>query len=186
MNKCLYKHNWLSVHETKRGFIYAQRRTINSTATLLYAKKGKQTMFLLRYQPLPALIENSRKARFSKLYPCCVTGSIEKNESPLQNAIKEVFEETNYVIKKSDIKMMNRNVASTQMNEMVYVFIADITKARFVKKRTGDGTIFESLSKNKWISEKQMINILKENKTIYLSSLACAYYLYKMFNKNNI
>jgi hypothetical protein len=31
-----------------------------------------------------------------------------------------------------------------------------------------------------------MINILKENKTIYLSSLACAYYLYKMFNKNNI
>jgi 8-oxo-dGTP pyrophosphatase MutT (NUDIX family) len=77
-----------------------------------------------------------------------VTGSLEPNETPLQNAIKEVLEETNYQIIKNDIKGTNIVVASTQMNECVYTFIADISNAKHVNKKQGDGSIFESISQN--------------------------------------
>jgi 8-oxo-dGTP pyrophosphatase MutT (NUDIX family) len=77
-----------------------------------------------------------------------VTGSLETNETPIQNVIKEVFEETNYQIKKENIKGTNINVATTQMNESVFTFVVDITKAKHVKKTQGDGSIFETISQN--------------------------------------
>jgi 8-oxo-dGTP pyrophosphatase MutT (NUDIX family) len=83
------------------------------------------------------------------LYPCCVTGSLEKNETPMQNAIKEISEETNYIVSKKQIVARGQNVSSTQMNELVYIFVVDITDAKYVQKNQGDGTIFENISVNK-------------------------------------
>jgi hypothetical protein len=65
------------------------------------------------------------------------------------------------------------------MNEAVYTFIVDITKAKFDKKETGDGSIFESISKNKWVNHKKLLSILNDDKEIYLSSLASAYLLFQ-------
>jgi hypothetical protein len=60
MIKTLYKNYWLSLKQTERGFVYAQRRNINSTAALLFKKENNDFKFLLRYQPLPELsIKNS-------------------------------------------------------------------------------------------------------------------------------
>ncbi|MDR3330456.1 MAG: NUDIX domain-containing protein [Mycoplasmataceae bacterium] len=135
---------------------------------------------MLRYQPLPELkIKEISKLTWTTLYPCCVTGSLEPNETPLQNAIKEVLEETNYQIIKNDIKGTNIVVASTQMNECVYTFIADISNAKHVNKKQGDGSIFESISQNHWVSHQKLKSILSDNKDLYLSSLASAYLLFQ-------
>jgi hypothetical protein len=139
----------VSLKQTERGFVYGERRNVNSTATLLYVKYKRDYKFLLRYQPLPELkIEEMSKLTWTTLYPCCVTGSLEPNETPIENVIKEVLEETNYQIDKTNIKASNISVASTQMNECVYTFIADITKAKHIDKKQGDGSIFESISQN--------------------------------------
>jgi 8-oxo-dGTP pyrophosphatase MutT (NUDIX family) len=82
------------------------------------------------------------------LYPCCVTGSIEPNETPQSNVIKEIYEEFNLQIKLKDIKTYNINVSSTQMNECVYTFVIDVTHAKMVNKRLGDGSVFENISQN--------------------------------------
>jgi hypothetical protein len=74
---------------------------------------------------------------------------MEKNEIPIDNVIKEVLEETNYIVSKKDIKDFNIVVSSTQMNECVYNFIIDITNAKRLNKKEGDGTFFENISKNK-------------------------------------
>jgi hypothetical protein len=113
------------------------------------------------------------------LYPCCVTGSLESNETPIENIIKEVFEESNYVIRKSNIKASNINVATTQMNEAVYTFVVDITNAKHLKKTQGDGSIFESISQNHWVSHRQLKAILNKPGYIYLSSLASAYIMFR-------
>jgi hypothetical protein len=34
------------------------------------------------------------------------------------------------------------------MNEAVFTFIADITKAKFINKKQGDGSLFENISQN--------------------------------------
>ncbi|MCQ3907639.1 MAG: hypothetical protein MJ219_02630 [Mycoplasmoidaceae bacterium] len=55
MNKLLHKTKYLSLYETKQGFIYAQRRGINSTAILCFKKEKGNYYFLIRYQPLPVV-----------------------------------------------------------------------------------------------------------------------------------
>jgi 8-oxo-dGTP pyrophosphatase MutT (NUDIX family) len=78
-----------------------------------------------------------------------VTGSLEPNETPQANVIKEVGEEANYIIKSQNIKACVINVATTQMNEAVFVFIVDITKAKHIDKHQGDGSLFENISQNR-------------------------------------
>ena len=148
MSKILYKNYHLSLYKTSRGFIYAQRRNINSTASLLFRKVKNEYEFLLRYQPLPELKIKNNENKWNTLFPCCVTGSLEKNESPIDNCIKEIFEETGYKISRNNIKASNIAVASTQSNECVYNFIVDITKLKQTSNKLGDGSIFESISKN--------------------------------------
>ena len=158
MSKVLFKNYWVTLKQTDRGFVYAQRRNINSTACLLFKKTNSGYQFLLRYQPLPELTINN--INWKKLYPCCVTGSLEENETPLQNVIKEILEETNYVVNSKNIIASGQNVSSTQMNELVYTFVVDITKCKSVNKKLGDGSIFENISKNRWVSLKTLKNIL--------------------------
>ncbi|MDR1234556.1 MAG: DNA mismatch repair protein MutT [Mycoplasmataceae bacterium] len=180
MAKRLYKSKWIDLYESDRGFIFAQRRSVNSTATLLYAKDGSDYKFLLRYQPLPELkIKKMVNLKWTTLYPCCVTGSLETNETPEQNVIKEVYEEANYLIKKKDIKAFNIAVSTTQMNEAVFNFIVDITNAKQIKKQQGDGSLFENISQNRWATHKVLKQILLDSKNIYLSSLASAYLLFQ-------
>ncbi len=176
MAKALYKNYHLSLYETERGFIFAQRRNINSTATLLYKKEKSDYKFLLRYQPLPELKINNKRSGWRELFPCCVTGSLEPKETPTINCIKEVLEETGYKISKKDIKASCVAVASTQSNECVYNFIVDITKAQKTNEGEGDGSIFEEVSRNIWVSHKELKDILKTK--LYLSSLASAYLLF--------
>jgi 8-oxo-dGTP pyrophosphatase MutT (NUDIX family) len=73
---------------------------------------------------------------------------LERDETPEENVIKEVYEETNYIIRKENIKAQNVNVATTQMNETVFTFIVDITKAKHIDKSQGDGSLFENISQN--------------------------------------
>ncbi len=186
--KPLYTNYWLSLYQTPKGFVYAQRKGINSTASLCFRlnKKG-QYEFLIRYQPLPVIHQYSNKKE-NTLYPCCITGSIEQNESPLQNCLKEVFEESGYKIKQNNIKHVISASASTQMNEIVFHYLVDLTNVKKQGKEQNDGSYFESVSKNKWVSEKTLNEILSNEEGLFLSCLGICYlaFITKLKNNNNL
>ncbi len=175
MAKCLYKTNYLSLMESDKGFFYGERKGIDSSATLCYQKRADGYYFLIRYQLLPIRSEANIS---NKLYACCITGSIEPNETFESNIIKEVAEESGFVINQSLIVASNIYVATTQMNENVKTFIVDITNSS-QKEFHGDGSYFESISENRWLSAKQLEAIIYDNSEPYLVNLYIAYDLFK-------
>lgn len=160
------------MYETKEGFIYCQRRTINSIAALCFLRENNIYKFLIRYQPLPEIAE---KQKWDEPYACPITGSIEKNESPIDSAIREIHEEGGIVVDKDSIIDSFSCIATTQMNEKVFCYIVDVTNKK-QEKPQNDGTIFESVSFNKWVTEDELKNILKND--ITLSSLLICYSLF--------
>lgn len=181
--KKLFDNPHVCMYQTKKGFIFAQRRGINSTATLCFKKQKEGYEFLIRYQPLPILNNKKFKNIDNSLYPCCITGSLEKNQTPIQNCIAEVFEESGYKIAKKDIVDTVNTVSTTQMNEIVYHYLVDLTNKEMSSTPTTDGSFFEKISKNVWVTEKELINTIYHKENIYLSSLAICYLLFLKYKK---
>jgi len=178
MTKALKKTKYLSLYKTEQGFIYSERRNVNSVAVLCYKRVKGKVMFLIRMQPLPQ-VNTYKFSKWDTLYPCPITGSMEKNKTPLEVAINEIYEEANLIASKKNLKASSLNVATTQMNETVFNYLFDVTNCKKVNKKQGDGSIFESVSKNVWVDEKQLVQILKnKDKKLFLSSLAACYFLY--------
>ena len=176
-SKILYKAPWLELHVSSRKFYFAQRKGINSTAVLCFRKTKHGFEFLMRYQPLPVIELKNYKLN-KALYPCPITGSLEKNETPDQNVVKEILEESGYKITKKNLVDCVLATASTQMNEVVFHYLADLTGVKQATNKLGDGSYFENISENKWISQKQLEDILYRNKELYLSSLSVCYGLF--------
>lgn len=171
-DKLLIKTKHLSMFETKEGFIYCQRRSINSIAALCFKKIKNDYQFLIRYQPLPEIKE---KVDWKQPYACPITGSIEKDELPEITAIREVYEEGGLKIETKNIVNHFMCISTTQMNEKVFHYLIDASNVKQDIPQN-DGTIFESVSFNKWINENELKNIFK--KDFCLSSLFICYSLF--------
>lgn len=171
MPKQLKTTKYLSLFKTKQGFIYAQRRNINSVAVLCYKKVKNNYFFLIRYQPLP-VVNTIKHFKWNDCFACPITGSFEKNKTPLAIALNEIYEEANLKASKKHLVSKCKYVATTQMNETVFCFLFNVTSLKPINKKQGDGSIFENVSYNKWLTYKQVKNILKSNNDkLYLSSL---------------
>jgi len=178
-DKLLYGNKWVSLFETEHHFIYAQRRNVNSTATLCFKREKGKYLFLIRYQPLP-VVHGLKNYKWNSLFACPITGSMEEKQTPLDNAINEIFEEANIKVTKKNLISTIFNVSSTQMNETVYHFLFDVTNCPFVDKEQGDGSEFEKHSVNKWLTLQQVKNILKSNnEEYYLSSLVTCFRMFE-------
>ncbi|MBN0919549.1 NUDIX hydrolase [[Mycoplasma] gypis] len=169
--KLLYYNKWISLYETSKGFVYAQRKGVDSVAVLCFRKNvSGQREFLIRYQPIPEVKE---KQKWTDCFPCPITGSCEDNEDRLQTAIRETKEEGGFEVTPENLIKEFRFLASTQSNEVVYSYIFDVTGLE-QGAAPGDGTIFEQISYNKWHSEAELKEILKQ--TPVLTSLINLYY----------
>ena len=174
-DKLIVKTKHLDMYKTEKGFFYCQRRSVNSIAVLCFKKIKNEFFFLIRYQPMPQVEE---KKNWDQLYPCPITGSIEKNENPLTSAVREILEEGGITINENDLIVINPSVASTQMNEKVFYYLVDVTNKK-IETPQNDGSIFEAVSKNIWVSQKELETIINNN--LYLSSLlTCYYYFLKL------
>ncbi|MDE5949626.1 MAG: NUDIX domain-containing protein [Malacoplasma sp.] len=174
-DKLIVKTKHLDMYKTEKGFYYCQRRSVNSIAVLCFKKVKDDFFFLIRLQPMPQVEE---KKVWSQLYPCPITGSIEQDESPETSAVREVLEEGGITINENDLIAINPSVATTQMNEKVFYYLADVTNKK-IEAPQNDGSIFEAVSENIWVSQKELETII--NNDLYLSSLlTCYYYFLKL------
>lgn len=141
-DKFIFKTNWIGIKETEKGFQYAVRKGVNSIAVFLIRmniRKGWEV--LVRYQPL--CIQNNDDS----LFPCPITGSIDIGERTPDTAIREVEEESGFVLEK--VEYLGKYIVGTQTNEIVDMFHANVTSVNPEKVR-GDGTYHESISYNQW------------------------------------
>ncbi|MBU4691190.1 NUDIX domain-containing protein [Mycoplasma zalophi] len=169
-DKLLYFTPWLSLYQTDKGFIYSERKNIDSVAVLCYRITNNQREFLVHFQPLPEIKE---KQKWDDCFPSPITGGLEQNETYLQTAIRETFEEAGIKVTEKNLVKSFRMLATTQSNEIVCGFIFDVTNLKQVEPST-DGSVFEKVSYNKWYSEKEFKEIVKNELTI--ASLAYLYY----------
>lgn len=168
-DKLLYFNEWVSLYQAKNGFVYADRKGTNSVAVLAFRKIKNEYEFLIRYQPLAAIDKET------KLFPCCITGSIDKNLSYEDIALEELYEEGG--IKTKDYKRIIKTtsfISSTQLSEITYVYLIDVTNLK-QNKANGDGSYYEKISHVKWVKQKELSKIL-ENQV--LVSLFIAYLLF--------
>ncbi|QJG66932.1 NUDIX hydrolase [Mycoplasma phocoenae] len=172
-SKILYENKWINLYETSNGFVYAQRKGVDSIACLCIRKqKNNEYEFLIHYQPLPEIV---LKQRWDTCFPCVITGSIELNENPLNAAIREIYEEGGIKVGVNNLIAENKFVSTTQMNETVYAYLFDVTNLK-QEIPQNDDSIFESVSYNAWISEQKLRDIIQNKLT--LSSLSNLYNLF--------
>ncbi|BAC44089.1 predicted MutT-like hydrolases [Malacoplasma penetrans HF-2] len=177
-NKLIIKTKYLSMYKTEKGFYYCQRASINSVALLCYKKENNEYLFLIRYQPLPEIEE---KERWDQLYPCPITGSIDENEIPIETVIRECWEEAGIKINKDLVYEINPSIATTQMNEKIFFYLCDVTGLK-ESIPENDGSIFESVSKNLWVTEKELLNLI-DNQICMQGLSICYFHFLKIKNK---
>ncbi|UBF29946.1 NUDIX domain-containing protein (plasmid) [Kovacikia minuta CCNUW1] len=136
---------WLQVVKTPRGFYYARRKNKDSVAIFLVRKGRNGWEVLVRFQPLP--LHNADLDSVQTLYPCPITGGLDSpTETPIQCAVREVYEETGYSV---EVDYLGLYVVGTQTDELVYLFWQDVTGLEPDVPQQ-DGTYFESISRNEW------------------------------------
>jgi 8-oxo-dGTP diphosphatase len=144
MDEIVYKNEWIVVKKTFHDFYYLERKGKDSIAIFLIRVNEGKYEVLVRYQPMP--LDNSDDM---KLYPCPITGSIDKNEVAILCAKREVLEETGYNIEYKNIIYLGKYSVGTQTNEKVYMYCYNANTLTPENIR-GDDSIHEKLSKNKW------------------------------------
>lgn len=175
--KLLYDASWIKLYKNKDDYVYAERKNKDSIAALCFKWENNKPYFLIHYQPLIE-IENSEEI---KLYPCLVTGSLEKGKTNEEIARHELHEEVGIKNWKTLKQILTyKFVSTTQMNEIVEIFLFDITNIELEKPKT-DGSYYENLSYNKWVNFSEFKNIVFSSNDFILSSLAISYLLFIEF-----
>lgn len=173
-DELLFNTEWIKMFKTKIGFVYCERKGINSVASLVFKMVNSKPLFLLRYQPLPEVW--FKKSDFDP-YACCITGAIEDSEKPLSAAIREVFEESGIVVDENNLRAKSSFLGTTQSNEIITTYLFEVDEDAQHNNDNNDGSIFEINSYNKWVSENELLQILESE--IHHSSLGIGYLLYK-------
>lgn len=178
-DKVLYDANWITLYENDKEFVYAQRKNKDSVACLCFKKINDEYQLLVHYQPILAVYEEDKE----KKIPCLVTGSLEDNETYLYTAQRELEEEVG-IINPFDLTPIveYRYIATTQMNEIVTIYIFDVTNKQITTPLT-DGSYYELISENKWYKEEEFADLIFKQHEIALSSLVISYMLFQKYVK---
>ena len=141
----VYDGGWIKVRKTDKGFMYAERKGVESIALFLIRRTTTDIEVLVRYQPL--CIDNTTPNL--PIFPCAITGTIDAGDTPEQSAVQEALEEAGYKIEEVNLRLVTTYIVGTQTNEQVHLFWCDVTGLEPVEVK-GDGSYHESLSKNQW------------------------------------
>ena len=147
-DKIIFDNPWLKVKESPHGYIFSERKGVDSIAILAYTKMGNDIEILTRFQPLPFKNAENKEDTLP-LFCCPITGSIDKGDTADDSAIKEMKEEAGYEITKDQLTYLGYYIVGTQTNEAVHMYIIDVTNLE-PAETSSDGTYHESVSENFW------------------------------------
>jgi hypothetical protein len=195
MEEIVFDIDWIKVKKTPKGYYFSERKGVDSIAVLLYRKVENKhdhgiechcenefdLEVLVRHQPLPILNSQSNDDEdLPSLFKCPITGGIEDGDSPTKTIVKEIEEEAGCIVEEKDLKLLGNYYVGTQTNEVVYMATCEITSETKKKEIEGDGSYFESISKNEWVSISSLLD------TEYSGLNILANKLYRLWQREEI
>ncbi len=165
-DKTLYATEWITLKETNSGYIYTVTKP--GVAILPIRQIGDHLEVLVRQQISGLLGETIT----------VVTGRSEEGETQLETAVRELQEETGIItnpesfVKVGDLYYGKNNPIP---DALFFVLIEEL-QTKYEKPET-DGTIFEEFSKNFWVSEYELENLLLVSEDPTLYNVLCKFLL---------
>jgi hypothetical protein len=125
-DEILFDNPWVKMKKTQKGFIYAERKGIDSVAFILIDKEKKQI----------GVLEEYKDAIYKRLLTA-FGGSIDKHQNDLkQLVIEEILEESGFQVEKNQVKKVAKIYCSNMMNQFVHLFVVFVDKNKQGKKTT--------------------------------------------------
>jgi 8-oxo-dGTP pyrophosphatase MutT (NUDIX family) len=132
---------WLTVFKNE-NYYYSQRLGKDSVGIVPVRRTEDGRFEILLHQEFnPA---------HNKVLEGAFGGSMDKDKSPLEIALLELRQESGYVIDETKLYNMGRMFSSTQSNEIIHLYIANVTGAKNVGRNLEDGEDPWDLQKNNW------------------------------------
>jgi 8-oxo-dGTP pyrophosphatase MutT (NUDIX family) len=146
---------WIEIREATDGrFFFSRRRNKDSVAVILYRySPDEEIEVLIRQQPLV----HRNDGDSLELFSCPITGGFEEGLDHYELALKEIEEEAGYSLSVDQITYLGSYVATTQSDEEVFMFCANVTGLPNVSP-LGDGSFHESISRNVWRPFESMLH----------------------------
>ena len=144
-DKVLFENKWVRVLERDNWYTYTQDTASNSGVSLLVINEDNQVLIRQEHCPIHDDLFDSKK-----LVETSVTGTVEKDETPLECAVKELREETGYVRSPEEFLELGWVYPTKQSNFKQYHF-AIWVKGDPDKPIKGDGTRGEKGARTKWV-----------------------------------
>ena len=146
----VYKNKWISIKKVKLVkdedgyfFLHEDRCGGKIVAVLLYRRTGKDAWeYGVRNEVTPAWGSEKNLS--------ALTGGVEKNMSPEETAVKEVKEESGFVIKKDELKSLGTCRGTKSTDTTYHLFAVDIGDKDPGEKK-GDGTKFDDEGTIEWM-----------------------------------
>lgn len=175
-NEIIFDNPRLKVFKSEKGFIFSERKGKDSIAVIPYRIINKKMELLVRLQPL--VFNQGTKLKIEgieykdipadELMRCPITGSLDSNYTNIIDyVVDEIKEESGFSVKPDDIISVGYYFVGTQTNEVVHCFTCNVS-GKFQGSSEGDGTYWESISKNEWVS---LDEILEQINDIHYSGL---------------
>lgn len=161
-DKVLFKNKWLSVVERTLDngikWVFGRHEWCNSAGIAILPFRRVVTnpgwnyselRFLGRVEICPS---HSPEPKL-----CAVAGGMDKEgESPVQVAVRELYEETGYIAREKDIIDLGTARPSKGLDTTMHLFAVDVTDLERVEP-PGDGGLIEQLASTKWINRNEAV-----------------------------
>jgi 8-oxo-dGTP pyrophosphatase MutT (NUDIX family) len=168
--KVNYRGPWLEIRTTPGGYEYVHSVPNDgmAVAVLGYFKDGHTVSFLGRYEVCPAHGDTTAL--------CALTGMVDKGESPLQAAVRELEEESGYKVVRGALVYMGHVRPSKASDTIIHAFACDLS-GMLPSQALGDGTELEKDAYCRAVSIKEII----ASKDPVLHSMALILYAHEDF-----
>jgi 8-oxo-dGTP pyrophosphatase MutT (NUDIX family) len=120
-DEIVFENEFLTVKKHEGWFLYAERKGMDSIAFIL--KDGKR--YGLIHEQKPPFAERSGGEMV--WMTTAFGGSLDKDKSITEILLEEVVEETGYVVGMDRVSVLGSSLVSTQMNQLCYLFLVDVT-----------------------------------------------------------
>lgn len=152
--KVLFENRWLQVqeieHEMPDGSVLNYTSIVeglgSSVAVMPYRFEGGGLSVLLRNEITPPWLVDSDQPRVLS----SLTGMMDENETHLECATRELFEESGYKVPPSTMEYLGSVRLSKSSQNLVYLYAVEVTDLANETPK-GDGQGFEEWAQSVWM-----------------------------------
>jgi len=160
-DEVLFENKWITVKQTNDEYVYAVGAL--GVAVLPYKMNNGSLEILLREESNPLHDD----------FITVITGRVDDDEGFEETAIRELEEEAGISnINEEDLMDVGDLILGKDRTLPDRIFLVNVTDGVFSEPK-GDGTVDEENSKNFWVKEEELFDIIEKVKDSYiLSTLA--------------